>query len=563
MTLLRTPILVVGGGPIGLALALDLGWRGIKATLVEQSDGSIHHPRMGVMNVRTMEFCRRWGIVDRIHNGDFPSDYGLSITFCTALFGHLLAREEFPCMRDTVPPKESPERRQRGSQLWFDPLLARRVGEFPSIDLRWGLRVDEVAQTRQGTSAKITDVRTGEVTTVEADYLVACDGAGSLVRNQLGIELLGNAVLSYSVGIFFRSPDLYRRHRMGDTERFVLVGPRGPWGALTAIDGRALWRLTLYRTATRQTLTRAEAEQELARMAGAPFEYEILDVLPWRRTQLVAERYGQGRIWIAGDAAHTMSPTGGFGMNTGMGDAADLGWKLAALVDGWGGENLLESYSAERQPVGRRAVDAAARTFKALVSDDEYAFVFETSPEAETARKTLGLKLRQATYGEWDEHTLGIQLGYRYEQSPLCVPDGTEPPPDDHIAYTPSARPGSRAPHAWLQDGRSTLDLFGRGFVLLDFGGDDADAAPIIGAAAARRVPLEAIAIRDAAIARLYERRFVLVRPDGHVAWRGDHPPDDALALIDRVRGASPVRGESAARPPVAVRQTQSVDELN
>ena len=549
MSKLKTPILIVGGGPIGLALALDLGWRGVAATLIEQGDGSIHHPKMGIMNVRTMEFCRRWGIVEKVHNGGFPPDYALSITFCSSLFGNLLAREEFQCMRDTLPPPESPERRQRGSQLWFDPLLARCVGAYPQIDLKYGMRLDRFEQGAHSVQATCVDVELGQTLDVEAEYLVACDGAGSGVRKSLGIEMLGNPVLSYSVAIFFRSPDLYRRHGKGDTERFVLVGDRGPWGALTAIDGRSLWRLTLYRTERRLDLTSAEIEEELLRMAGGPFEYEVIDVLPWRRTQLVADHYGEGRVWVAGDAVHTMSPTGGFGMNTGMGDAVDLGWKLAALIEGWGGENLLQSYNVERQPVGRRAIDAAARTFKALVSSDDYSVVSDASPETVSARAELGRKLRQATYGEWDTHTLGVQLGYRYELSPLCVADGTPPPPDDHVVYTPSARPGSRAPHAWLPDGRSTLDLFGRGFVLLSFGEPADKAAALVKAAALRRVPLTVVRIDDANTARLYEQPFVLVRPDGHVAWRGAKIPSQPIDLIDRVRGANSNEDLATTRP--------------
>jgi hypothetical protein len=360
------------------------------------------------------------------------------------------------------------------------------------------------------------------------------------------------------VAIFFRSSDLYQRHGKGDTERFVLVGSQGPWGALTAIDGRSLWRLTLYRTEGRLDLSQAEIEQELLRMAGGPFDYEVIDVLPWRRTQLVADRYGEGRIWLAGDAVHTMSPTGGFGMNTGMGDAVDLGWKLTALIEGWGGEDLLHSYDTERRPVGRRAIDAAARTFKALVSEDDYSVAVDRSPETEAARQALGLKLRKATFGEWDTHTLGVQLGYRYDPSPGCIDDGTAPPPDDHVVYTPSARPGSRAPHAWLRDGRSTLDLFGRGFVLLKFRGQDSEIQPLIQAAAARRVPLTVVSLDDEEIAKLYERPLVLVRPDGHVAWRGDRLPENALELVDRIRGAreSRPRSDQETQPKQRAQQT-------
>jgi hypothetical protein len=225
-------------------------------------------------------------------------------------------------------------------------------------------------------------------------------------------------------------------------------------------------------------------------------------------------------------------------MNTGMGDAVDLGWKLAATLDGWGGQYLIDTYNTERQPVGERAVNAAAKTFNALITTDDYSALLHDGRTSNAAIEALGEKLREATYGEWDSHTLGMQLGYRYENSPICIHDGSVPPPDDHVIYTPTSRPGSRAPHAWMKDGRSTLDLFGRGFVLLH----STDVSPgierLTHAAELRRVPLSIVDVSSEDFAELYSCPFVLVRPDGHVAWRGEIIPDDALNLIDIIRGA-------------------------
>jgi hypothetical protein len=241
-------------------------------------------------------------------------------------------------------------------------------------------------------------------------------------------------------------------------------------------------------------------------------------------------------VLLAGDAVHQHSPTGALGMNSGVADAVDIGWKLAALLQGWGGRGLIESYDRERRPVGARNVHMATGFF---LSMEEFADVGagldEDSEQGARARRELHDKLMREVGREF--RTIGLQIGYRYDDSPICVPDGTPPPADDPAIYVPSARPGARAPHVWLRDGRSILDLYGRGFVLLRFG--DADTAAIDAAARQRSVPLIIVDLDEPEAASLYERRLVLVRPDGHVAWRADTVPDDGMALIDRVRGAA------------------------
>jgi hypothetical protein len=258
-------------------------------------------------------------------------------------------------------------------------------------------------------------------------------------------------------------------------------------------------------------------------------------VTPWRRTQLVADAYADGRVFLCGDALHTMSPTGGFGVNTGIGDAVDLGWKLDAVLSGWGGVDLLASYEQERRPVGVRNAQAATANFKGWLASTDRARLLEDTAEGERVRAAVGRELLEATHAEWE--SLGVILGYRYEDSAICLPDGTPPTPDDLSTYLPTARPGSRAPHAWLRDGRSTLDLFGRGFTLLHGDNSRDETAPLLKAAAAAGVTLTAQEI-PADVLELYQARFTLVRPDGHVAWRSSSVPDDAEALVDLVRGA-------------------------
>ena len=534
---LNTPVLIVGGGPVGLCLSLDLAWRGIECLLIERTDGAIHHPKTAALTPRTMEFCRRWGIAERIRKCGFPDDYGLSMVFCTSMVGARLAEVPYPALKDEKEKPQTPERKQRAPQLYFDPILAATARERQGVRLRHHCELVSYQQDQDGVRAMARDPRSGETIEIEAQYLVACDGAGSGVRRSLGIEMEGNPALDYSVAIFLRSPGLIQRHDKGEAERYIFVGPQGTWGNLTVVDGADLWRLTVLGFKSKGEIDSLDAPAAVRRCMGTDaIAFDILDIQPWRRSRLVAQRYSEGRVFLAGDSAHTMSPTGGFGFNTGLGDAVDLAWKLEAVLRGWAGPGLLASYDAERRPVGVRNVGAAADNYFKLVSATNCEAILDESAEGEAVRKRVGAYMGEATKMEWEN--MGVTLGYRYEGSPIVVPDGTPEPADERTTYVQTARPGHRAPHAWLPDGRSTLDLFGKGFVLLRFPGAP-DATPMARAAAERSVPLTVVDIASPEIAKLYERKLVLVRPDGHSAWRSDGLPDDPLALIDVARGAA------------------------
>jgi hypothetical protein len=265
--------------------------------------------------------------------------------------------------------------------------------------------------------------------------------------------------------------------------------------------------------------------------------------MPWRRSQFTADRFTAGRILLAGDAAHTTSPTGGHGLNTGIGDVSDLGWMLNALLSGWGGDHLLAAYNAERRPVAIRNGTSSTKNYGAWVQAVGRDLVLDDTPEGEAQRRAVGEQMNAMLAQEW--YSFGIAMGYRYDASPIVVPDGTPPPPDDPSEYVQTARPGHRAPHAWLADGRSTIDLFGDGFTLLRLG-FAGDVTPLTAAAADCDVPLRVVAIDDPTIARLYQRRLVLVRPDGMVAWRADTLPDDVAALVATVTGNIPVTAATA-----------------
>jgi 2-polyprenyl-6-methoxyphenol hydroxylase-like FAD-dependent oxidoreductase len=531
------PVFIVGAGPVGLALADDLGWRGRKCLIIEQSDGSIYQPRMDFVGVRTMEFCRRWGIVDWVEQSPYPRDYPQDNMYLTALNGYELGRERFPAMQDEVPPPQSPQHRERCPQNMFDPILLRFCRSLPSVELRYRTKLVGFTQDADGVSVEIENVESGKRETMRAAYLVGCDGAASRVREVLGIGMEGKPVLTYTTNVIFRCPNLVSLHDKGKAYRHIFVGPQGTWATMVAINGRDQWRFSIIGSEEKKTLGEADIRDAIRRAAGFDFDFEILSVLPWVRRELVADRFGQGRVFIAGDAAHLTSPTGGFGMNMGIQDAVDLSWKIDACLDGWGGPHVLESYTIERKPVAIRNVKEASGNLSRMRSPGENAALLDDTPEGAAVRERLGNEFTAAMTREW--HTLGIHLGYRYDDSPIVVSDGTPPPPLEVMDYQQTARPGARAPHVWLKDGRSTLDLYGKGFVLLRLGKNPPAVEAIVAAAERRHVPLSVLALDEDAVASAYERKLVLVRPDGHVAWRDDRPPQDALELIDRIRGAA------------------------
>jgi len=278
-----------------------------------------------------------------------------------------------------------------------------------------------------------------------------------------------------------------------------------------------------------------DAAQSVRDSIGNDIPFEVIDTKEWAGHHAVAERFQDGRVFIAGDAAHLLWPSGGFGMNTAMGDAVDLGWKLAATLHGWGGPGLLESYDLERRPIGERNVSGAADI---RAADDRLPMsdiLDDDTEEAEALRGRLGKFIEESQRGqEFRTRLPGLEMGYSYDGSPLIVPDGSDAVPNTPVTYVPSARPGNRAPHAWLADGRSTLDLFGRGCTLLRFG----EAA--VPSLSRSRVPLEVVDVDEPHIADLYQRRLVLVRPDGHVAWRGDELPADVLDRAAGYKSPSP-----------------------
>jgi len=539
MTSGSVPVLIVGAGPVGLALAGDLGWRGVQCCLVEKTDGSIYQPKMDMVGVRTMEFCRRWGIAGWVENSPYPRDYPQDNVWLESLTGFEFGRERMVSKSEEPCPPQSPQKRERCPQDMFDPILRRFAGQFSAVEFRYRTELIDLEEGRTGVVATLRDLETGREEKVIANYLVGTDGAASIVREKLGIPMRGEPVLTHTTNVIFRCRDLPSLHDKGKAYRFIFIGREGTWLTIVAIDGADRWRMSIIGDKSKREIPESEICALIVRAMGKPFDFEIESIMPWVRRELLAESYGTDRVFLAGDACHLMSPTGGFGMNTGIADAVDLSWKLEAVIKGWGGPELLRSYGIERKPVAERAVKEASGNLGRMLAARRKGppeIAFQPGPEGDSARKEYGDWYTETMKREW--YSTGIHLGFNYYHSPVVCPDNTPAPPDEVSDYIQNARPGHRAPHARLKDGRSTLDLFGRGFVLLCFAPGGFVGRSLAEAARGRSFPLQIVDLSDEAkIHELYGANYVLVRPDGHVVWRGNAQPESAGHVIDVVRG--------------------------
>jgi hypothetical protein len=403
--------------------------------------------------------------------------------------------------------------------------MAELAGTFPSVTMRYNTTLESFQQEDDLVHVSLVDSLTGQSENLTTRYLVGCDGPGGVVRESLGIELDGMGTLAKSVNIFFRSPELATLHDKGWARFYRCIDEEGSWGEMIAIDGRELWRLTVYDHKDGPI----DADAYLHRLAGCDFPHEFISVLAWDRRDFCAKNLRKGNVFIAGDAAHEVSPTGGLGMHTGCNEAVNLGWKLAALTQGWGGPKLIESYEAECLPVASYNVEISTKSFHNITSLPPSGNVREVfADEGSPARYAL---LKSLTIPDF------YKVQVTYENSPICVSDGTASNPDDMKIAKQSARPGSRAPHGWVSDDEAIFDRFGPDFTLLRFDASDEDVQTLVSTAEDCGLPLSVSEITDDHLASLYEMKLILVRPDGHVAWRGDSAPADPAAVIDIVRG--------------------------
>ncbi len=521
-------VIIVGAGPVGLSLAVELGRRGVGCVLVERKSEISQIPKGQALTQRTMEHFRRFGVSDEIRAArTTPAGYPMGMVTCydsltSGLFAIPPARE---LVRDFYA-----EADERLPQYRTEEVLRRRLADLPSVRCLYGAEVVEIEQDETGVSAVVTREAGAERLEISADYVVGCDGARSLVRTRFGISSDGSDWDELVTLVVFRSPHLHEILEAlppAGTYRVMRPEMKGFWMFFGRVDlgERFFFHAPVPRGTTRETI---DVEGILGDAAGIAFDFEVEHVGFWDLRVQVADEYRSGRAFIAGDAAHTHPPYGGFGLNNGVEDARNLGWKLAARLQGWGGDRLLDSYSAERQPVFS---DVGERIIAGWIETDRQ-FLESISPQSHPDTfEELFVEMAQEygrRYSSFEPHYSGSEV------VAARSPEARTGAIGEHRRL---ARPGHHLAPYRLSSDRELFDLLGDGFTLLVVAADVALAGPILAAAERRSVPLEVVEVTEAEARERFGAALILVRPDEYVAWVADEPPEDPDQLVGTVAG--------------------------
>jgi 2-polyprenyl-6-methoxyphenol hydroxylase-like FAD-dependent oxidoreductase len=542
-----TQVLVVGAGPVGLTLAIDLAWRGVQVTVVERRyRGEPPSVKCNHVAARSMEIFRRLGVAGALRNAGLPPDYPNDISYRTTTTGTELSRIRIPCRAERYTDRSgpdgwwpTPEPPHRINQIYLEPILFNYAETLPGLRILSRAEVIAAEQSENGVTATIHDLETGRTRTLTCRYLVGCDGGRSEMRRVIGASLEGDPVIQKVQSTFVRAPHLLGSMREKPAWGTFSTNPRRS-GNVYAIDGRELWLVHNYLRPEETDFESVDRDQCLRLIfgVGQEFEYEVISKEDWIGRRLVADRFRDRRIFICGDAAHLWVPMAGYGMNAGIADAANLAWLMAAVLDGWAEPAILDAYEAERRPITQQvshfAMDHAIALSKqrAAVPDN----IEDLGPEGAAARARFGKELYDLNVAQYC--CGGLNFGYFYDRSPIIAYDGESPPPYTMFDFKPSTVPGCRTPHIWLKDGRSLYDMLGGGYTLLRL--DRAvDVGALTSAATARHVPLSVVDVEAGDGTSPYAHKLVLSRPDQHVAWRGDLLPSQPASLVELIRGAA------------------------
>jgi len=544
----ETQVAIVGAGPVGLCLALDLAWRGIEVVVIEQRPaGAVPSVKCNHIASRTMEGFRRLGLVDRIRALGLPDDYPNDVTLRTRATGYELTRIPIPCRlrryTDMTGPDgwwPTPEPAHRVNQIYFEPVLFDEAASRERIRLLNDCRVEEIVQGREGSRVQVLgmDVKSGERFEVLAEYVVGCDGGRSLARKAIGARLSGDEVVQRVQSSFIRAPRLIDVVTKPDAWMSYLYAPERA-GNLVAIDGKELWLVHNYLLPGEADFDSVDRDACIRLLLGvdSSFQYELLAKEDWIGRRLVVDKMRSERVFICGDAAHLWVPYAGYGMNAGIADAWDLSWQLAAHLNGWAPSSILEGYEIERLPITEQVSRFAMRHAMGAIAERTSIprNIEEPTEEGAAVRKRVG----DAAYALHVQQfaCAGLNYGYFYENSPLIIYDGEAAPGYSMYDYTASTVPGCRVPHLRLRDGRSLYDLLGAEFTLLRFDAS-VDVAPLVSAAQRLRLPLTVLDLDFGGVPEPYRHALCIARPDGHVGWRGDVAPAEAEGVLSRLIGA-------------------------
>ena len=524
-----TQVLISGGGPVGLAAAIELGQRGISCVIIEPRETvSRARPRCKTINVRSMEHARRWGIADRIRAAaPLSAEWSRDVVFATTLSGYTLSR--FSGVFGLTPEGDRfPEIGQQAGQFYLEEVLREVVAELDTCTLVLGSRVTALDQ--DDASVRVTVSGADGERVLEAEYVLGCDGPRSAVREAIGASYTGSQAGLPNFGLVFRAPELWNRVSHGRCVQYWIVNPFAP-SLIGPLDGGEIWWAILM--GVDQARGERDAATLLTYAIGCKTPIEVISTDPWVASMQMADLLRRGRVFLAGDAAHLNPPFGGHGLNTGLGDAVDLGWKLAAVLDGWGERGLLDSYVAERRPVHAKVIAEALANMGVLPTELMNPEIANSGPAGDAARARADERIQETKRREF--HAIDFVLGLGYDNSPIVVVD--KRPGSDG-----GARPGFRLPHAWLASGKSIFDELGAGMTLLTRADPAAHASELHAAQVAcaeRGVPLSIVSLASEELGDRYGAEFVLVRPDQYVSWCGDGLSGQFLNAIDVVRGAA------------------------
>ncbi|GIF47578.1 2-polyprenyl-6-methoxyphenol hydroxylase-like FAD-dependent oxidoreductase [Asanoa ferruginea] len=527
------PVLVVGAGPVGMAAALALARQGVRSVLVDEAFETSDHPKLDYVNARSMEFLRQLGVADDVRDAGVGPEHPADVIWSTGLAGEPISTWKLPSVQeerrriaDRNDGTQPVEPGQRISQVDLEPVLRARCRRDPLVEMRAGLRFESLSQDDDSVSSELIDMLTDERVRMRSRYVLGCDGARSRVRTVLGVgeESFDVPGLPGAFMVHFKSRDLSTLHRHGRfwhyfAFRYVIIAQDEVDTWTAHVNGM---------DATEFDAPPADPAAFLRDTMRVDLKIDkVLQTSRWRPGFMLADRYQVGRVLLAGDSAHRMFPTGAYGMNTGIGDAIDAAWKIAGLINGYGGSGLLDSYEAERRPVGLRNLHTSRRHLGVHLEAGRML-------RHGAALDALGSFL---TASRGENEYRGVELGYRHNDSPVVCHEGSPEPPWTPTAYTPTTWPGARSPSVILEDGGPIYDRFGASFTLVDFV-DDGRAGPLLEAATAQGTPVAHRVVSDPWAREVWERDLVLVRPDHHVAWRGNTVGGDPAAVVRRVRGA-------------------------